>query len=64
MEFLGRVAELHGSAAGAELAAQGSLLFMGGTEGVDPHGSTGAAGLGEDPAEWEESRRKRRKEVK
>lgn len=32
-----------------ELDAQGSLLFMGGTEGGAPHGSTGAAGLGAVP---------------
>jgi len=50
VEFLGRVAaEFQGSAEGAEFAAQGSLLFMGGTEAEAPHGSTGAAGA--EPAE-------------
>lgn len=54
MEVLGRAdAELHGSAAGVEFDAQGSLLFMGGTEGGAPHGSTGTAGLGADPREGE-----------
>lgn len=50
LEVLGRAAaELQGSEAGVELDAQGSLLFMGGTEGGAPHGSTGVAGLGADP---------------
>lgn len=50
MEVLGRVAaEPQGSEAGVEFDAQGSLLFMAGTEGGAPHGSTGAAGLGADP---------------
>lgn len=48
VEVLGRAAaELQGS--GVESEAQGSLLFRGGTEGVAPHGSTGAAGLGPGP---------------
>lgn len=48
VEVWGRAAaELQGS--GAESEAQGSLLFRGGTEGVVPHGSTGAAGLGPAP---------------
>lgn len=52
LEVLGRAAEeLQGSEAGVELDAQGSLLFMGGTEGGPPHGSTGTAGLGADPGE-------------
>lgn len=50
LEVLGRVAaEPQGSEAGVEFDAQGSLLFMAGTEGGAPHGSTGAAGLGADP---------------
>lgn len=50
LEVLGRAAaELQGSEAGMEFGAQGSLPFMGGTEGGVPHGSTGAAGLGEEP---------------
>ena len=49
LDVLGRAAaEPQGSEAGAEFA-HGSLLFMGGTEGGTPHGSTGAAGLGADP---------------
>ncbi|KAF3846644.1 hypothetical protein F7725_003722 [Dissostichus mawsoni] len=40
----------------------GIAALHGGDRGSRPHGSTGAAGLGEDPAEREESRRKRRKE--
>lgn len=49
LEVLGRAAvELQGSEAGVEFDAQGSLLFMGGTEEA-PHGSTGAAGLGAEP---------------
>lgn len=52
LEVLGRAAaELQGSEAGVEFGAQGSLLFMGGTVGGAPHGSTGAAGLGADPGE-------------
>lgn len=52
LEALGRVAaDPQGSAAGVELGAQGSWLFMGGTEGGAPHGSTGATGLGADPGE-------------
>lgn len=44
---LGRAAvELQGSVAGVEFEAQGSLLFIGGTEGGVPHGSPG---LGADP---------------
>lgn len=39
-----------------ELDAQGSLLFMGGTEGGVPHGSTGAADLGADPGGGERGR--------
>lgn len=51
LEVLGRTAvELQGSGAGAESEAQGSLLFRGGTEGVVPHGSTGAAGF--EPEPW------------
>lgn len=50
LEVLGRAAvELQGSDAGTESDAQGSLLFRGGTDGVVPHGSTGAAGLGPEP---------------
>lgn len=50
LEVLGRAAvELQGSGAGVESDAQGSLLFRGGTEGVAPHGSTGAAALGPEP---------------
>lgn len=57
MEVFGRVdAELQGSDAGVGFAAQGSWLFMGGTEGVAPHGSTGAAGLGADPGNGERFR--------
>lgn len=41
--------ELQGSGAGAESDAQGSLLFRGGTDGVAPHGSTGAADFGPGP---------------
>lgn len=49
LEGLGRAAaEPHGSEAGMELGAQGSLLLMGGTVEV-PHGSTEVAGLGADP---------------
>ena len=52
LDVLGRAAaELQGSDAGVEFGAQGSLLFMGGTEGAAPHGSTWAAGLGADPEE-------------
>lgn len=52
--ILGRVAaELQGSEAGAAFPAQGSLLFMGGTEAEAPHGSTEVAGLGADPEERE-----------
>lgn len=47
LEVLGR--ELQGSGAEAESEAQGSLLFRGGTEGVVPHGSTGATGFGPEP---------------
>lgn len=51
LEGLGRAAaEPHGSEAGMELGAQGSLLLMGGTVEV-PHGSTEVAGLGADPGE-------------
>lgn len=58
MEVLGRAAaELQGSEAGVELDAQGSLLFMGGTEGGAPHGSTGAAGLGAVPGGGGEDQR-------
>lgn len=54
MEILGRAAaEPQGSEAGVEFEAQGSLLFMGGTVGGVPHGSTGAAGLGADPEQKE-----------
>lgn len=41
--------ELQGSGAGVDSDAQGSLLFRGGTEGVAPHGSTGAADFGPGP---------------
>lgn len=52
LEGLERVAaEPQGSEAGVEFGAQGSWLFMGGTEGGAPHGSTGAAGLGAEPGE-------------
>lgn len=55
LEVLGRAAaEPQGSEAGVEVVAQGSLLFMGGTEGGAPHGSTGATGLGADPGEGED----------
>ena len=41
-EVLGRTeAEPQGSEAGGWFVAQGSLPFMGGTEGLVPHGSTG-----------------------
>lgn len=50
VEVLGRAAaEPQGSGGGAESEAQGSPLFRGGTEGVGPHGSTGAAGFGPGP---------------
>lgn len=62
LEGLGRAAaELHGSEAGVELGAQGSLLFMGGTEAGVPHGSTEAAGLGTDPGEGQSERWRVRK---
>lgn len=56
LEVLGRTeAELQGSGAGAWFVAQGSLLFMGGTEGLVPHGSAGIDALGAEPSGWREA---------